>query len=210
MSIAALVDDPRADRRPEIAVAVDLSEARDLDLVRRIAGGDEDAFRGLFRRYAPNALALARRVARQPFLAEEIVQEAFLAVWRNPAGYDRGRGSVKSWLMAMVHHRAVDAVRREESQRRRAEEAQVADAVPMQDIAEAVAQEVDLPGERRAVRTALEGLPDEQRQVIELMYFGGLSQTAIAGRLDLPLGTVKSRTLLGMRRLRRALMGTAS
>jgi RNA polymerase sigma-70 factor (ECF subfamily) len=149
-------------------------------------------------------------VARQPFLAEEIVQEAFLAVWRNPAGYDRGRGSVKSWLMAMVHHRAVDAVRREESQRRRAEDAQAADAVPLQDIADAVAEQVDLPGERRAVRTALEGLPDEQRQVIELMYFGGLSQTAIAGRLDLPLGTVKSRTLLGMRRLRRALMGTAS
>jgi RNA polymerase sigma-70 factor (ECF subfamily) len=210
MSIVALVDDPRADRTPEIAVAVDLSEARDLDLVRRIAGGDEDAFRGLFRRYAPNALALARRVARQPFLAEEIVQEAFLAVWRNPAGYDRGRGSVKSWLMAVVHHRAVDAVRREESQRRRAEDAQAADAVPLQDIADAVAEQVDLPGERRAVRTALEGLPDEQRQVIELMYFGGLSQTAIAGRLDLPLGTVKSRTLLGMRRLRRALMGTAS
>jgi RNA polymerase sigma factor (sigma-70 family) len=210
MSIAALVDDPRADRTPEIAVAVDLSEARDLDLVRRIAGGDEDAFRGLFRRYAPNALALARRIARQPFLAEEIVQEAFLAVWRNPAGYDRGRGSVKSWLMAMVHHRAVDAVRREESQRRRAEDAQVAEAVPLPDIAESVAEEVDLPGERRAVRTALEGLPEEQRQVIELMYFGGLSQTAIAGRLDLPLGTVKSRTLLGMRRLRRALMGTAS
>jgi RNA polymerase sigma factor (sigma-70 family) len=110
----------------------------------------------------------------------------------------------------MVHHRAVDAVRREESQRRRAEDAQATDAVPEQDIADAVAEELDLPGERRVVRTALEGLPEEQRQVIELMYFGGLSQTAIAGRLELPLGTVKSRTLLGMRRLRRALMGTAS
>jgi RNA polymerase sigma-70 factor (ECF subfamily) len=191
-------------------VAVDLSETRDLDLVRRIAGGDEDAFRGLFRRYAPSALALARRVVRQPFLAEEIVQEAFLAIWRNPGGYDRGRGSVKSWLMAMVHHRAVDMVRREESQRRRAEDAQVADVVPIEDIADSVAEELDLRGERRAVRTALQALPEEQRQVIELMYFGGLSQSAIAGRLDLPLGTVKSRTLLGMRRLRRALMGTAS
>lgn len=210
MSIAALVEDPRSDRAPEASVAVDLSEARDLDLVRRIVGGDEEAFRGLFRRYAPNALALARRVVRQPFLAEEIVQEAFLAVWRNPGGYDRGRGSVKSWLMGMVHHRAVDTVRREESQRRRVEDAQLADVVPVQDVAESVAEEMDLPGERRAVRTALDGLPPEQRQVIELMYFGGLSQTAIAGRLELPLGTVKSRTLLGMRRLRRALMGTAS
>jgi RNA polymerase sigma-70 factor (ECF subfamily) len=210
MSTAALVQEPRAARARGAGVAVDLSETRDLDLVRRIAGGDEDAFRGLFRRYAPSALALARRVVRQPFLAEEIVQEAFLAIWRNPGGYDRGRGSVKSWLMAMVHHRAVDMVRREESQRRRAEDAQVADAVPIEDIADSVAEELDLRGERRAVRTALQALPEEQRQVIELMYFGGLSQSAIAGRLDLPLGTVKSRTLLGMRRLRRALMGTAS
>jgi RNA polymerase sigma-70 factor (ECF subfamily) len=210
MSTAALVQEPRAARARGAGVAVDLSETRDLDLVRRIAGGDEDAFRGLFRRYAPSALALARRVVRQPFLAEEIVQEAFLAIWRNPGGYDRGRGSVKSWLMAMVHHRAVDMVRREESQRRRAEDAQVADVVPIEDIADSVAEELDLRGERRAVRTALQALPEEQRQVIELMYFGGLSQSAIAGRLDLPLGTVKSRTLLGMRRLRRALMGTAS
>src|SRR5262245_62755141 len=103
---------------------VDLSDARDRDLVRRIGSGDGEAFRGLFGRYSPSALALARRVVRQPFLAEEIVQEAFLAVWKNPGGYDDRRGSVRSWLLGMVHHRAVDAVRREESQRRRAEEAQ--------------------------------------------------------------------------------------
>lgn len=210
MSIAVLQQGSRADRAPEVLVAVDLSQTRDHDLVRRIQDGDEDAFRGLFRRYAPNALALARRVVRQPFLAEEIVQEAFLAVWRNPGGYDLGRGSVKSWLMGMVHHRAVDTVRREESQRKRSEDPQLADVIPVEDIAQSVAEEMDLPGERRAVRTALEGLPAEQKHVIELMYFGGLSQSAIAERLELPLGTVKSRTLLGMRRLRRALMGMAS
>jgi RNA polymerase sigma-70 factor (ECF subfamily) len=197
----------RERRREETAVAVDLTQARDRDLVRRIERGDEDAFRGLFRRYAPSATALARRVARQPALAEEIVQEAFLAVWRNPGGYDQRRGSVKSWLMGMVHHRAVDSVRREESQRRRAESAQANDVLVVEDLAEGVVEELGIPQERRAVREALEGLPAEQRQIVELMYFGGLSQSAIAERLGLPLGTVKSRTLLGMRRLRTALVG---
>jgi RNA polymerase sigma factor (sigma-70 family) len=188
-------------------MAVDLTEARDRELVRRIERGDEEAFRGLFRRYAPTALSLARRVARQPFLAEEIVQEAFLAVWRNPGGYDEGRGSVKAWLMGMVHHRAVDAVRREESQRRRAEDAQASDVVVIEDPADSVVEELGMPEERKAVRAALDQLPQEQRQVIELMYFGGMSQSRISERLGLPLGTVKSRTLLGMRRLRTALVG---
>jgi RNA polymerase sigma factor (sigma-70 family) len=189
------------------AVAGDLGEARDRDLVRRVALGDEGAFRALFRRYGPVAMSLARRVVRQPFLAEEIVQEAFLAVWRNPDGYDDERGSVRSWLMGLVHHRAVDTVRREESQRRRAQEAGAESGVA-DDPAEAVVEELGAPEERRAVRAALDALPPEQRQVIELMYFDGLSQSKIAERLTLPLGTVKSRTLLGMRRLRAALGGT--
>ena len=190
-------------------MTADLSEARDRELVQRIGRGDQDAFRGLFGRYAPSAMALARRVARQPFLAEEIVQEAFLAVWRSPSGYDPQRGSVRAWLMGMVHHRAVDAVRREESQRRRAEESIASDPVVADDPAEDVADQIDLPQERKAVRAALDGLPEEQRQVIELMYFGGLSQSAISEQLSLPLGTVKSRTLLGMRRLRGAIGGWA-
>jgi RNA polymerase sigma factor (sigma-70 family) len=193
----------------EACVTDDLSEARDRELVRAIDRGDEDAFRALFGRYAPSAMALARRVARQPFLAEEIVQEAFLAVWRNPSGYDQQRGSVRAWLMGMVHHRAVDAVRREESQRRRVEESIVSDPVLSPDPADDVAEDIDLPKERKAVRKALDALPDEQRQVIELMYFGGLSQSKISEQLGLPLGTVKSRTLLGMRRLRGAIGGWA-
>ncbi len=184
---------------------VDLSGARDRELVRRVVDGDEDAFRGLFRRYGPTALAVARRIVRQPFLAEEIVQEVFLAVWRNPGGYDPQRGSVKAWLMGMTHHRAVDAVRREEANRRRTEE-----AVPETDVedpAVVVVEELGLPEERRAVRSALDALPPEQRQVIELMYYRGLPQSKIAETLELPLGTVKSRTLLGMRKLRTSLGG---
>jgi RNA polymerase sigma-70 factor (ECF subfamily) len=193
--------------REEVAVTDDLAEARDRDLVQRIRRGDGEAFRGLFGRYSPSAMSLARRVVRQPFLAEEIVQEAFLAVWRNPGGYDPQRGSVRAWLMGMVHHRAVDAVRREESQRRRTEESQLSDPVIQPDPAEEIVDEIGLPEERRAVRAALDGLPAEQRQVIELMYFDGLSQSKISDKLGLPLGTVKSRTLLGMKRLRTTIGG---
>jgi len=183
----------------------DLGETRDRELVRRVGERDEEAFRGLFRTYAPTALALARRIVRQAFLAEEIVQEVFLAVWRHPEGYDQHRGSVRAWLMGMAHHRAVDAVRREEANRRRSE-----DVLPEPsegDPADTVVAAISQPQERAAVRGALEQLPREQREVIELMYYEGLSQSRIAERLSLPLGTVKSRTLLGMRRLRAVLMG---
>jgi RNA polymerase sigma factor (sigma-70 family) len=181
--------------------------AHDEELLLRVEGGDDRAFRELFARYAAIANALAFRLVRQAQVAEEIVQEAFLAVWRNPERYDRTRGSVRSWLLGTVHHRAVDAVRREQSQRRRAEQAAaVAPAVEEDPIDDVVAA-IDLPRDRRLVRRALAELPDEQRDVIRRMYFEGLSQSQIAERTGLPLGTVKSRTLLGMRRLRASLEG---
>lgn len=186
---------------------IDISEARDRDLVRRLRDRDEEAFRGLFARYAPTAKALALRVVRQSHLAEEIVQEAFMAVWRNPDAYDDGRGSVRSWLMGMVHHRAVDLVRREEAYRRRAEDSIPEAKQEQVDHAEEVTERVALPQERRIVREALDELPQEQRAVLEMMYFDGLSQSQIAQKTGLPLGTVKSRTLLGMRRMRTALEG---
>ena len=186
---------------------IDVSEAHDRELVQRLRGGDEDAFRGLFGRYAPAAKALALRIVRQSHLAEEIVQEAFLAVWRNPGGYDSERGSVRSWLMGMVHHRAVDLVRREEAYRRRAEDSIPRALEEQADHAQDVVEMLGLPEERRIVRAALDELPDEQRDVLTLMYFGGLSQTQIADKTGIPLGTVKSRTLLGMRRMRTSLEG---
>lgn len=189
------------------AVVIDLVEAHDRELVERLRKRDEEAFRSLFARYAPSAKALAQRVVRQAHLAEEIVQEAFLAVWRNPDGYDAQRGSVRSWLMGTVHHRAVDLVRREEAHRRRGEQAIVDAREEQADHAEDVAIDIDRPKEQELVRSALRELPIEQRNVIEMMYFSGLSQTRIAERTGLPLGTVKSRTLLGMRRLRAALEG---
>jgi RNA polymerase sigma factor (sigma-70 family) len=185
-------------------VAPDLDEARDRDLLLRLRAGDEEAFRDLFRRYGGVAKALAARIVRQPFLAEEIVQEAFLALWRRPDSYRADRGSVRSFLLATVHHRAVDHVRREEAQRRRAGEADP-EALIAPDVGDAVTDAAALEAERTKVRAALVHLPAEQRRVLEMMYYEGKSQSMIAAELDLPLGTVKSRTLLGMRRLRTAI-----
>jgi len=187
----------------------DLEDARDRDLVRRLRRGDEEAFAHLFRRYGPVAKALATKVIRQSFMAEEIVQEAFLALWKDPTAYREDRGTVRAWLLSAVHHRAVDRVRREEAQRRRAD-AMESQWPTAEDPGEAVVEQVDLAAQRTRVRTALREIPQEQRQILELMYFQGKTQSAISEELGLPLGTVKSRTLLGMRRLRGMLMERTS
>ncbi len=185
-------------------VVRNIEDARDRDLVRRVIQGDEEAFRDLFRRYGPMAKSLAARVVRQNFMAEEIVQEAFLSLWRSPDAYREERGTFRSWLLSTVHHRAVDLVRREEAHRRRS---QTGESESLQaDVSEQVVEDTDLAESRVRVRAALEEIPAEQRQVLELMYFEGKTQSVIAEELGLPLGTVKSRTLLGMRRLR-ALLG---
>jgi RNA polymerase sigma factor (sigma-70 family) len=189
------------------AMAEDLSAARDRQLVRRIERGDEEAFRSLFASYAPSAMALAVRVVRQTQLAEEIVQEAFLTLWRSPGVFDERRGSVKAWLMTMVHHRAVDVVRRGEAQRRRSDEMVVGIREETEDPTDAVVQSVAASVERDAIRTALRSLPQDQREVLELMYFDGLSQSQVAERTGAPLGTIKSRALLGMRRMRSMVEG---
>ena len=178
-----------------------LDDARDREMVRRVVAGDESAFRDLFRGYGPMAKALAMRVVRQAHLAEEIVQEAFLALWREPGSYQEDRGSVRSWLLAAVHHRAVDTVRREESQRRRTQAA-APDVVDLPDVGQQVVEETYAARSRQRVREALQEIPEEQRRVLDLMYFQGKTQSTIASELSLPLGTVKSRALLAMRRLR--------
>lgn len=203
--IAAGAPHPAAAQEEVLVVMgpADLGDTRDRELLRRIGRRDEDAFRSLFGRYAPTARALALRILRQPFLADETVQEAFLSVWRDPDRYDAGRGSVRAWLMSAVHHKAVDLVRREEAHRRRADSA-LAEPSP-EDPGEQVVDAAGVPEERAAVRAALEDLPPEQRQVIELMYFEGLSQSKVAERTGIPLGTVKSRAVLAMRRMRSSL-----
>jgi RNA polymerase sigma-70 factor (ECF subfamily) len=177
----------------------------DEELLRRLAEGDERALRDLFAAYGPYARALALRVVGSPTLADEVVQEAFLSIWQHARNYRRERGSVRAWLFATVHNRAVDCVRREEAYRRRAQDEETVVVLDAEDVAESVAELQELANRRREIREALQRLPAEQRAVLELMYFEGKTQAAIAAETGIPLGTVKSRTLLGMRRLRKDL-----
>jgi RNA polymerase sigma-70 factor, ECF subfamily len=174
----------------------------DAELVGLVARGDQNAFADLYDRYCRQAYSLARRVCVDPEFAEDVVQEAFLALWRDPSRYDPGRGAFASWLLTLVHHRAVDAVRREAVQRRRTvagsdEEAER--ATPLGPGADDQALVGVLGGQ---VREALGSLPHEQREVIALAYFGGYTQCEVSALTGLPLGTVKSRTFAGFRRLR--------
>ena len=192
---------------PEVAVAVrDMEDARDRELLGRVRDGDPagEAFRTLFRRNAGVAKTVALRITRSEPLAEEAVQEAFLQLWRAPERYDHARSTVRRWLLTLVHARAVDLVRREQAQRRRAE-GQAGAILDEPDHADEVVAAVARPAERAAVHEALAVLPAEQRAVIDLMYFHGVSQTGVAEQLGIPLGTVKSRSLLAMRKLRGAL-----
>jgi len=207
--------DRGADARPpgrrdrlEVVVSVrDMEDARDRELLRTVRSGDPDgaAFRELFRRNAGVAKTVALRVTRSDELAEEAVQEGFLQLWRAPERFDAARATVRRWILTLVHARAVDLVRREQAQRRRTEHA-AAEPIVLHDPADDVVAAVARPSEEASVRAALDALPQAQRDVIELMYFGGVSQTGVAEALGLPLGTVKSRTLLAMRKLRSALV----
>jgi len=179
--------------------------AHDEDLVVRLASGDEQALRELFRVYGPYAKAVAMRVVGSSALAEEVVQEAFLSVWQHAGDYHKERGSLRGWLFATVHNRAVDCVRREQAIRRRTQDEEALRIPEAEDIADAVADTAELRQHQRLVRQALDSLPVEQRNVLEQMYFEGRTQAAISQETGLPLGTVKSRTLLAMRRLRREL-----
>jgi len=177
----------------------------DEDLAARLAAGDEQALRELYREYGPYAKAVALRVTASPTLAEEVVQEAFLSVWQHAGNYRGELGSLRGWLFAAVHNRAVDSVRREEAIRRRTQSEEALHIPEAEDIADAVAHTDEVERKQRRIRQALETLPDEQRTVLEQMYFEGRTQVAISKETGLPLGTVKSRTLLAMRRLRKEL-----
>jgi RNA polymerase sigma-70 factor, ECF subfamily len=136
-------------------------------------------------------------------LAEDIVQEAFLSLWRSGARYDRARGSVRSWVLSVVHNRAIDAFRRDVSGERREVHAEgAAERVPSRELTDT---EVERRDDARQVRSALAELPADQRQVIELAYFGGFTHSQIAEMLKLPAGTVKGRMRLGLAKLRLAL-----
>ena len=175
-------------------------------LVVRVAAGETRALEELYDRYARPAYSLARRVTGDPAFAEEVVQEVFLAVWRQPERFQASRGGFASWLLAAVHHKAVDAVRREEAVRRRALALQAVEGLDASDAPSnrpEDAVEERLRGER--VRGALRELPETQREAMTLAYYGGYTQREIASLTSTPLGTVKTRMHRAMHNLRTAL-----
>lgn len=180
-------------------------DREDLELHRRLSGGDRAAFDELYRRYAPPAYGLAYRLTGQQILAQDVVHDAFMALWRAPEAYDPARGAFRTFFLSLVHHRAVDTVRREERLRKRQERASNLEPTHDEDVADDVVDAAFLGDRRLEVRAALQTLPPEQRQVLELAYFRGMTQVQIAERVGIPIGTVKTRTLAAMKKLRRAL-----
>jgi RNA polymerase sigma-70 factor (ECF subfamily) len=182
-------------------------DSGDADLVRRVSAGDRGAVDDLYERFRRPAFALARRILADDVLAEDVLQDVFLTVWRDPGAYDRSRGTFSSWLMAMVHHKAVDAVRREESHRRRQARAEEDHDLTAPTATADVEDEAWARVVGARVRTALADLPDAQREALTLAYYGGYTQREVAALTGTPLGTVKTRMLAGMRRLRDDLGG---
>jgi RNA polymerase sigma factor (sigma-70 family) len=185
-----------APRRRAARMARDLSDLSDADLVRAAATGDDRALAQLYDRFGSLAYGLALRVLRDRSLAEDAVQDAFLAAWRGAARFDPERGAVRAWLLTLVHRRAVDLVRREERQ-----PDAVADPQPAA-VAAGADDDAATRDERTRVQAALAQLPDAERSLLELAYYGGFTQSQLAERLDEPLGTIKSRMFSGLRRLR--------
>jgi len=174
----------------------DLAHLSDEALVALVARSDETALAELYDRFGRVAYGLARRILRDDALAEDAVQEAFLAAWRSASRFVPERAKAQKWLLTLVHRRAVDLVRREE--RRRAESL----GDEREEIVGATDEAVWLRYERERVQGALRKLPDQQREAIELAYYGGFTQSELADRLGQPVGTIKSRMFTGLSRLR--------
>jgi len=177
----------------------DLAHLSDEALVALVARSDEVALGELYDRFGRVAYGLARRILRDDALAEDAVQEGFLAAWRSAPRFVPERAKASTWLLTLVHRRAVDLVRREE--RRRAET--LDERVHTTDAASDEA--VWLRFERERVQAALARLPDQQREALELAYYGGFTQSELSERLGQPLGTIKSRMFTGLGRLRELL-----
>ena len=178
----------------------ELAHLSDEALVALAARSEQSALAELYDRFGRPAYGLALRILRDEALAEDAVQEAFLALWRTAARFVPERGKASTWILTLVHRRAVDLVRREE--RRRADALEQA---PEQESRDAVDEEAWLRLQRERVQDALRKLPDQQREAIELAYYGGFTQSELAERLGQPLGTIKSRMFMGLARLRELL-----
>ncbi len=181
----------------------DLRSLADEDLMQLMRRGDPRAFEAVYERHSGAAFSLAYRMVGRGNVAEDVVQEAFLSIWRSGARYERARGSVRTWVLGIVHHRAIDQLRRSSvHSKRRASDEGIEDRI---ESGERTDVEVARRDEAQAIRTAMESLPPEQSHVIELAYFGGFTHTEIADILETPVGTVKGRMRLGLEKLRNSL-----
>jgi RNA polymerase sigma-70 factor, ECF subfamily len=182
---------------PPAASSRELAHLSDEALLSLVASSDENALAELYDRFGRIAYGLALRILRDEALAQDAVQDAFLAIWRSADRFLAERAKASTWILTLVHRRAVDLVRRED--RRRAD--------PLESAPEPTAQttvedEATLGFQRRVVQEALRRLPPEQREALELGYYGGLTQSELAEHLGQPLGTIKSRMFTGLSRLR--------
>jgi RNA polymerase sigma-70 factor, ECF subfamily len=184
-------------------VARDIRDLADEEVMQLVADGNPRAFELIYDRHGGPAFSLAYRMVGNRVTAEDVTQEAFVSIWRSRLRYDQSRGSVRTWVLGIVHNRTIDALRRGAVHDRRRE---TLDGVEERHEAPVRTDlEVARREEARSVRTALETLPDEQRRTIELAYFGGFSHSQIAELLGEPIGTVKGRMRLGLDKLRRRL-----
>ena len=177
----------------------------DRALMARVVAGESVALEQLYDLYAPTCLGLASRILADFTLAQDVVQEVFVALWRDAARFDADKASFATYLLSLTHHKAVDAVRREENVRRRRAPADVLES--MEADLRLVDDEVWSAVRRERVRAALAELPDVQREALALAYFGGYTQREIADLTGTPLGTVKTRMMAGMRKLATVLGG---
>ena len=191
------------DSQPSWSMRRQHAHLSDEALVALVARRDENALAELYDRVGRIAYGLALRVLRDDRLAEDAVQEGFLTVWRTAAAFRAERAKASTWILTLVHRRAVDLVRREE--RRRAEPLPDEVVTESGSVAEPTDEAAWLRFERERVQSALRQLPDVQREAIELAYYGGFSQSELAERLGVPLGTIKSRMFAGLARLRELL-----
>jgi RNA polymerase sigma-70 factor (ECF subfamily) len=181
----------------------ELRDLADEDLMQLVRRGDAAAFEVVYERHSSAAFSLAYRMCGTRSAAEDVVQEAFLSLWRSGARYDRARGSVRTWVLGIVHNRAIDALRRSVvHDRRRASDEGIEERFEARDRTDVEVARLD---EAQEIRQALQTLPVEQCRVIELAYFGGFTHSEIAEMRQMPIGTVKGRMRLGLEKIRAGL-----